>query len=177
MPTAVCIFCHQPKAGLSCGACLEPVCRRCVLRLDGEALKLRAEKPEILSHSAYCPNCYDRHVSPSLAEYETTLAHARETCVWSKNYRGHIPILKKARKQIEVEDFADKDELVLQLAFRAAEMGFNALTGTEITSRKSRENGYQRTLWSGRALPVLVDEEKLSREEFREAHWRVLHHR
>ncbi|MBI2605182.1 MAG: hypothetical protein HYW49_03780 [Deltaproteobacteria bacterium] len=169
MPAATCIFCHQPKAALSCGACLEPVCKGCVLRLDGEALRLRAEKPAALSHSAYCPICYDRHVSPALTEYETTLARAREACVWSRNYRGHIPVLKKARKQVEAKDFADKDELVLQLAFRASEMGFNALTDTEITSRKSRVNGYQKRLWSGSALPVLVDEEKLSREEFREA--------
>ncbi len=157
MPSAVCIFCHQPKPELSCGACLEPVCKGCVLHFDAESLKLRSEKPAALSHSAYCPACYDRHVSPALAEYEATLARAREACVWSKNYRGHIPILKKSRKPVEAVDVAGKDELVLQLAFCATEMGFNALTGVEITSRKSSVNGYQKTLWSGRGLPVLVD--------------------
>lgn len=174
---SICIFCRQPKAGLACGACTAPVCKGCVMRIEGNAFKLQTEIPLILSNSAYCPGCYDQHVSPALTEYKATLTRAREVGVWSKTYRGRIPVLKKSRKEVSAEDFADKDELILFLAFRAAEQGFNGLTQTDLTSRKTRVNGYQKTLWNGRALPVLVDEEKLSREEFREAHWRVLHHR
>jgi hypothetical protein len=88
-----------------------------------------------------------------------------------------IPVIKKSRTEVEVKSGSDRDDVLLKLGFLAAELGFNGLMRGELVRKKVRDHGYQKMEWSGRALPVKVDEGKLERSEFREAHWRVLHHR
>ena len=135
------------------------------------------ERPETLQHVNYCPRCHDEVVAPALAKYNETLARAKNVNYWPRAYRGHIPILKKAREEISVASGRDRDDILLKMGFIAAEMGFNGLVRGELVSRKVRDEGYQKMEWSGRATPCNVDEEKLERNEFREAHWRVLSHR
>lgn len=172
-----CCFCRQPRADAGCEVCSEPVCRSCVQHLSEETFAMLSTKPEILSHDKYCPRCFDEHVEPARVRYEEVLERAKEVHFWPRTYRGNIPVLKKGRVELSVPSGRGRDEVLLKLGFLAAEQGFNGLVQGELVSKKVRDHGYQKMEWSARGMPVTVDEGKLEREEFREAHWRVLAHR
>jgi len=176
---ALCCFCRLPRAELSCGACSEDVCRSCTESVDDEAFSLLSERPEVLSHAQYCPRCFETIVEPALADYGERLKRARNVGYWARTYRGHIPVIKKARRDVEVAGLRDRDDALIKLGFMAVELGFNGLVHGELVSRKVRENGdgYQRTIWSGRATPCMIDQEKLDRADYNEATWRVIPHR
>lgn len=173
-----CCFCRLPKSELECGLCHEPLCRSCVERLSEDAFELLREVPENLRHHAYCPRCHDEVVAPAAANYDEILERAKQVGYWARAYRGHVPVLKKAREKVQViSGGRDRDHVLLTLGFRAAELGYNGLIDGELKSRKVRDHGYQKMEWSGHAVPCKVDNEKLERNEFHEAYWRVLPHR
>lgn len=176
----LCCSCRLPRAQQNCPVCQEPLCRSCAQRPEPEAFAFKAKVEPILTHPEYCPRCYDAHVVPALNAYLETLEKAKNVGFWPKTYRGHIPVLKKARIEVKVEASPDRDEVLLRLGFMAAEQGFNGLILGEIIARKvhkGNSRGYQTMEWSGHALPAQVDQDKIDRAEFREAHWRVLSHR
>lgn len=173
----LCCFCRLPKADLECEVCHDDVCKSCVVRLPEESFALMTPKPENLSKSAYCPRCHGDIVEPALATYGETLERAKQVGYWSRTYRGQVPVLKKGREKIEVSGGRDRDDVLIRLGYMATELGFNGLIQGELKSRKIRDHGYQKMEWSGHALPCIVDMEKVEREEWQEAHWRVLHHR
>lgn len=174
---ATCLSCRLPKAENHCGICESDLCRNCAERLSEDAFELRKEVPAELKHSIYCPQCFDQVVAPAQAEYADLLEKAKQVGVWTRTYKGNVPVLKKAQTEVSVDNARDRDDVFMRLAFKAVELGYNGLVRAEITSRKQRDHGYQKMVWSGHALPAQVDMEKLEREEFREMHWRVLHHR
>lgn len=137
--------------------------------------------PDELTKLQYCPRCHDEKVAPIAEHYAQTLERAKNVGFWAKAYRGNVPVLKKARYEVQVQGGTDRAEVLLKLGFRAAEQGFNGVINGELIGKKVRREGdrkgYQSMEWSARGWPVMVDEDKISREEFREAHWRVLHHR
>ena len=176
----VCSFCRLPKAVPvqdDCNVCQESVCRNCVQMLHEDDFRYANERPEILSHARYCPRCFDEHIIPAREAYTETLERAKNVGFWTRTYRGTIPIIKRGRLEIEVKGGRDRDDILLRLGFRAAELGFNGLVHGVMASKKLRNHGYQKMEWEARALPVKVDQEKVDREEWREAHWRILSHR
>jgi hypothetical protein len=70
--------------------------------------------------------------------------------------------LKRSRTQVSVKDIPDRDETIMRLAFLAALHNYNAIIETEIVSEKVRNHGYQKSNWRGKAIPILLDEKKLS---------------
>lgn len=158
-----CCFCRLPRADNHCELCETDVCRHCLRRLPDDAFEFQESVPEDLKHQKYCPNCYDAVVMPALERYERQFRTARELHFWTKSYRGSLPLLRSSRTQVSIRGARDKDWLILALAFKAVELGFNALTQVEIKSKKVRQNNYQRTEWQGTGLPVDVDLERVSR--------------
>jgi hypothetical protein len=145
--------------------------------VSDEAFRLLDVRPAELGHAQYCPRCHESVVEPALQRYDEQLSRARNVGYWARTYRGHVPVLKKGQRSIEVAGFRDRDEALLKMAFLAVEQGFNGLVHGELISRKERNHGYQKMLWSGRATPARIDEEALERAEYHEATWRVIHHR
>ena len=76
---------------------------------------------------------------------------------------------------VDLAECPDRDETILRLAFQAAKGGFNALVQGDVTSRKVRNHGYQKSVWSGTAFAADVDEEKLNRNDYLEEVWRRGH--
>lgn len=116
-------------------------------------------------------------MAPAAAAYSETLERAKNVGYWPRTYKGHVPIIKKGLEILRVEGCRDRDDALMRLGFMAAERGFNGLIQGELSSKKERDHGYQKMLWSGHALPAKIDDEKLERAEFNEAHWRVIYHR
>lgn len=168
-----CSICRKPSADLDCSVCAEPVCKKCVQRTSDKTFEFLSEVPETLRRDRYCNACYDRDVAPALEEYQTTLELARQVHVIPKTYRVPLKIIKKANQPETIQGCADKDEVIMKLAYRAARAGYNALIQAEVTHAKVRNFGYQTTAWSGTARPASIDAAKLELEEYREEVWRI----
>ena len=171
----LCISCRTPKISTECEICQEPICRNCVLHLKEDTFSFMPDVPEVLKKSRYCALCYDGQVAPELEKYEETLAQAKNVTFLTKSFKGHIPVLKKSKVSVKVPACEDRDELILRLAFLAAREGYNALIESEVSGKKIRNNGYQKSEWSGVGVPATIDETKLILQEQREEMFRRGH--
>lgn len=160
----VCIACRSPKADTPCGICESPICRNCRIFLDKDAFLFQAELEADLKHSFYCPNCYDEKVAPPLAQYNQDVETARGVFVYFTTAKRKVPTLKKSLIKVKVENSPDRDQTILKLAFQAVKQGFNAIIETEVVSAKVRNEGYQKSAWSGKAIPVMVDAVRMQLE-------------
>jgi len=164
MSSQTCIACRATKAERSCGVCSESVCNGCAQFLKDETFSFRNDLAPEIKHHYYCPNCYDTHITPALEEYEEQMNQAKGVFVFFTTGKRAVPTLKKSLTWIEIKDCLDRDETIMRLAFNAVRMGYNAIINTEVKSVKSRNKAYQKSIWSGEALPVLVDADRMQRE-------------
>ncbi len=171
-PTLECAACRRPKGQHECPLCQDHFCRNCVrFRVDSDFEFAHAVQ-ENLSHSKVCMRCFDEQIAPELSRYEETLERAKQVIIITSAYRGHTPVTKKALTPVVVENCHDRDETILRLAYQAADQGFNGLIQTEVTAKKIRNHGHQKSEWNGRGLPAQLDENKLRLDEMREEVWR-----
>jgi uncharacterized protein YbjQ (UPF0145 family) len=168
MTASVCVSCRKPNATRTCGLCEEGVCKNCVQFLEESTFSFLPEIPGELAHSHYCSGCYTLTVEPALQSYEETLERARGVLVFFTTQKLRPTIFKKEVQQVRVEACPDRDETILRLAFRAASLGHNALLETEVTSKKVRNEGYQKSEWKGVAIPATIDAAKVDRESLRD---------
>jgi hypothetical protein len=159
----ICTSCRRPKANLNCGVCREFFCKGCVEFVEASTFSFLKKIPEILNHHYYCSPCYDEHVSPALASYNEILERARNLYFFTNNQKKPIPIIKRSKEEVRADDCDDRNKTILQLAFRAAELGFNSIIEAEVVSKKVRNESYQKSSWSGLGVPAQVDAEKLER--------------
>jgi hypothetical protein len=163
-----CISCRkalQPGKAADCELCRAGVCRACLQFLEPGSFSFRARVAPELRHSRYCPACFDAHVAPAQESYEATLALAREAFIFQGNQRHPLPIQRRHKQRLRVEDQRDRDEAILMLAFQAVELGYNAVLEAEVRAEKVRNQGYQTSRWSGSGEPALVDRARLERED------------
>jgi hypothetical protein len=156
-----CSLCQLPKASLKCGLCEKSVCKKCSNKLKAGAFAYCATPLPALSHSLYCGICFDDTVAPALENYEATVEKARFVNVFYKGQGEETRKMRRLEKPLKVDNCKERSEALLRLAFKAAESGFNCLLDVDITSEKVRTGSYQSTLWSGRGVPISVDEASL----------------
>jgi hypothetical protein len=120
-------------------------------------------KPVELSHSHYCSACYTNVIDPALEEYNEIMERAKQMYFFFDEQKKPVPVTKRGKVRIFVKDCVDREEAIMRMAFIAAKQGFTALIEGNITSKKVRNEGYQKSIWSGEALPVYVDVERLER--------------
>lgn len=123
-----------------------------------------AQIPQELSGSAYCGACYTTKVLPALDSYAQTLEQAKEILVYTKSQGKETRFIRRTEKPVRVEKCNDYDEIILRLAFFAAQAGFNAIIDVDIRSEKIRTGGYQTTLWSGVGTPANVQNHQLVKD-------------
>lgn len=124
--------------------------------------------PSDLAHDVYCPNCFNEKISAAIETYKNTLEQAKNILVYNKSQGKETRFVKRTVKPIKVESCADHDEVILRLAFAAAEANFNAIVSVDIKSEKVRNGSYQTTRWSGTAIPANVQERQLLKDR---ANW------
>lgn len=163
---SLCISCRSPNAALHCELCNETVCKNCIQVLDEDAFSFQAVTPPELRHIRYCAFCYDAHVAPALEKYTEVLERARGLYFFFTTQKKQYPLVRKARQKVVVEACNDRDETILRLGFLAAELGFNAIIEGEVTAKKVRNEGYQKSVWHGVGTPAQVDAEKLARQDY-----------
>lgn len=154
--TAVCKTCRKPKAPYTCGLCEEHLCKNCA-HFQSDAFSFLQKIPPELSHSVYCPQCFDEKVAGPLDEYETAMEKAKDVMIFFKNESKKTGHIKRKEDPLKVEDCEDEDETVLRLAFFATQKGFNCLLDVQISHKKIIVGSHKKTIFSGMAIPVNID--------------------
>lgn len=131
---------------------------------EEDFLYLRELPAELREHSTYCPTCYESKVGPVRDAYEETLERARDVNVFYRTQGKESRFIRRTEKPLRVTDCTDKDEVVMRLAFMAAQAGYNVLVDVDLDSEKVRNGGWQTSKWSGSGVPAKVDPEKLNRK-------------
>lgn len=163
MSDSVCISCRRPKAVLNCEVCQEALCKSCAQFLEATTFSFYKKIPEVLSHTYYCSSCHDEHVEPALAAYEEIMERAKSVYFFFNTQKKAVPLIKRSKESVRVEACVDRDETILRLAFLAAEQGFNGIVEAEVTSKKIRNQGYEKSLWQGVGYPAQVNAERMER--------------
>ncbi len=161
-----CASCRKALNGrtdFTCECCGERACKSCQEFLPEGTFSFLSTVPETLRHSRYCRVCHEREVLPALDAYNESMEKARGLNFIFKGHGRAIPVLRRAQEAIRIEDCADRDETILRMAFRAVELGFNAVIEGVVTSEKVRNEGYQTSRWKGSCVPVELDVERFER--------------
>ncbi|UYL08566.1 hypothetical protein B9G69_016095 [Bdellovibrio sp. SKB1291214] len=157
MENSNCCVCQKPKANLECGVCHEHVCKKCAQFVEDGSFSFYKTVPKILQSTVFCGPCYDREISPAIAEYEQIMKKAKGISIFMKEDSKITQRFSRKENPIEIKECEDKDELVMRMAFLAVTGGFNALVDVEIKHEKVKPGGkYQYTNWSGKGIPTLV---------------------
>ncbi len=165
----ICVSCRKPnKATLLCGACEGTVCKNCAQFLENTTFAFEPKLSDELKHTYYCTSCHQEHVSPALSAYEETLQQARDIFIFFTTQKSRLPVKTKATQKIKVENCPDRDETILRIAFQAAQLGYNSVIETEVSSEKVRNAGWQKSNWKGAGLPANLDRSRLERMELYE---------
>jgi hypothetical protein len=165
MQNAECISCRKPKANFECEICEESVCKNCSHVLDKGTFSFMDEVPELLTRTLYCNTCYDHHVAPELDVYQEIMERAKKVFVFFTTQRKEIPLIRRSKTTVSVEDREDRDDTILRLGFLAAKENYNAITEVTVVSQKIRHGGYQTSVWKGSGIPAQIDEEKMDRQD------------
>ncbi len=154
----ICSSCLQAKASLKsnlhCGICECLLCKECVQFLDESSFSFLKVVPDELKQKIYCTTCYEQKVAPAKGPYLELMERAKHVYVFFK--KTNIPLIKRSKTQVSVEDCADREETLLRLADFSAEQSFKALVEVNLTPEKVFINGYRRLSWSGTACPAAI---------------------
>ncbi len=164
MSLQICTICQKPKAKLECGLCKEPICKGCTQFVDENFFSFQKEIPKDLAFTTFCGTCFNLTIEPAIENYEETMQKAREVSLFYKDQGKETRRMVRAEKPIVIENCLDKDELILRLAFRAAEESFNTLVDVDLVSQKVKQGNYQHLIWKGTAVPISLEPEKLKRK-------------
>lgn len=131
--------------------------------MDAETFAFLPAMPEGVTEGMYCADCFDQVVGPELAKYEELMEKARNVNMFYASQSKESRFIRRIERPIHVKGCTDREEAILKLAFIAVQLGKNGLVDVELSSSKIRMEAYQTSIWSGRAVPVQVDEAVLQR--------------
>ena len=120
--------------------------------------------PDILKHEQYCSPCYTQYVLPALSMYNDVMSRAKNVFVIDKPRRRPLPKLAQAKEPLCIEDCDDEQEVLLRLAFQAAELGYNSVIKVNVSGKKVRNGGYQKMIWKATGYPAQLDGVRLERQ-------------
>lgn len=154
MEKVPCQTCGKKTTKL-CGLCEQSVCKTCAHNIGKDFFVFLKNTPDELKHGYYCHPCFSEHVSETYQTYEITLEKAKNMEVFFKRKHSRlVSFFKKAHKPVILKDCVDYDQMILHLAFLAAELGYNTIVNVEASSRKIHDGSYKTLLWSGSATPA-----------------------
>lgn len=151
-----CALCDKNETALRCGICQGSVCKYCARLLDQDAFSFLEKVPEGLSHSVFCPTCFDARVSEPLAVYNDVMERAKDVDVFFKKQHKETRLVKRTEKPVSIEECFDRDDLILRLAFFAAQANFNAIVDVELISEKVGVGSYKKLKWRGSGVPANI---------------------
>lgn len=158
-----CGSCFKGNANLECGHCKNDVCKKCAQFFAENRFSFQPNLPKELTHTVYCPQCFETVVSAFQSDYEVTMEAAKQVFVFFKEQGKETRLMSRKAAPISVPKCDDREETIMRLAFLAAKENFNAIIDVNVTSEKVKTNGYQTLTWQGTAVPTNVDPAKMDR--------------
>ncbi len=157
MEAVICSNCQKPKAAFKCGLCANSICKKCGHFVDENQFALAKDVPAEMRGGVFCGTCFDEKVSPTLTDYDETMAKAKKVTVFYLEDATETRRYHRESKPVIVENCADNDEVLMSLAYMAVRAGYNALVDVQTSSEKVDLGGYQTSKWKGRGLPVKIE--------------------
>lgn len=164
MDTNICCVCQKPKAKLECGICHSSVCKKCVQFVEESAFSYYEVIPKNLNHTTFCGPCFTESVVAEIAKYDDLIEQAKAVSVFYKDQGKETRRMPRENKTYQIKACADREEVVMRLAFLAVLNGYSTLVDVDIQHEKVRDGSYQTSLWHASAVPVKLEPEKLKRK-------------
>lgn len=164
MEKNACCTCFKPKATLTCGICTESVCKYCAQFLDEDAFAFWYRKEPELSHTTYCPPCFDAKVAPSQERYNAIVEKAKDVHIYFKKQNKETRFIRRDEDRVSVKNCIDQRDVLMRLAFAAASRDLNGVIDVEVESRKVRTTEYQTMEWWGSGIPAHINPDKLMKD-------------
>lgn len=155
--TEFCKSCRKPKAIYLCGICQENTCKSCTQFLGEDHFSFLKKVPKELSHTNYCPSCFEEKVHEPLDAYNQTMEQARDILIFTKEQSKITSKLKRNELPYQVENCEDQQEALMRMSFFAVQGNFNALIDIQFNSKKILVGSHKKTVWSATAVPITVD--------------------
>ncbi len=155
---SICLCGRDQEASLSCGLCEGFFCKNCIEFLSPETFSFMNVIPKYLTLGQYCLPCFADKIRPKILNYHQTMKRAKGILFLDKPRRKPVKILKKLNEPLLVKDCKDREETILRLAFKAAELGFNSVVKANVNYKKVRNAGYQKMMWQGTGIAATLDE-------------------
>lgn len=149
-----CGECGKTPANLKCGGCEMTLCKSCSKDAGDADLTYFTKLPVEASHGAYCTQCFAEKLLPVLEKYEEIMRLAENVDVYMKDQGKETRLYKRSEKPIVIKDCADRDETLMRMAFRTAELGYGILVDVDLTYDKVFDHAYQTSVWKGVGQPV-----------------------
>jgi len=151
------------KTKLPCAICHGELLKDEAQFVDETTFAFYQKAPPI-EHGIYCPTCFDSLVRPELDVYNAKMERAKNVNIFSLAQSKESQFVRRIERPVTVEGCPDRQEAELRLAFHAVEVDKNSLVDVELSSEKIKIGGrWQSSVWSGRGIPVNIDEEILKR--------------
>jgi len=154
MEKLLCGTCQVAHTTLKCGLCNTPACKACVHLFDEDAFSFLPKVPAHLSKGVYCNACFEAKVAADKDSYEKTMQAARQIDIYFKDQGKETRLMRREGEPFIINECADREELILRLAFLGALNGFSTLVDVDIVGKKVREGSYQTTIYRGSATPA-----------------------
>lgn len=161
----VCISCGKSKAYLKCGLCSNQICKKCTRFLEEGTFSYLRRIPQDLMHTTYCEPCFENSVSSELSKYQELIEAAKEIRIFYNDQRRETRLVPRLEDPYTVQDCSDEQEVLMRMAFWAAQAGFNSVIDVEVVGKKNKIPGSQRMIWSGSGLPAQVDFARLPKDK------------
>ena len=150
-----CTICEKNKTALKCYDCGSASCKNCVEFIDEDSVEFVVLLPDELRNKTFCQNCYSQTILDKITKYRDIAARAKQVDVYTKTQTKETRRIKRVEEPLKIVDCEDRDEVLLRLAFLAAEKGFDTLIDVDVTYRKVGEGkSYRKLVWTGTAIPA-----------------------
>ncbi len=145
-----CSSCLKPKAPLSCSLCSESLCKDCAHFIDETNypyLPLFLQKVHL---GTQCPACFQKQTAGHLQKYDEIVEKAKITEVFFRRTNGkETRLMLRLEPVLTVDNCDDEEDVLMSLAFRAAQMGAAIVVDIEVLSEKTKNGSYTTVLWRG----------------------------
>lgn len=151
MSTTACTICNNPKANVSCRECDSAVCKSCIEFVGDDVFEFDEYTEENSPVGHYCSTCYTTEIVPRLEVYNEIVERAKEVSVFSTEKGKESRLIKRTDVHLKIDECADKEDLIMKLAYMAAKAGYNSIVDMDLVYTKVRDGSFKLANWSGTA--------------------------
>ena len=145
-----CCSCLKPKAPLTCSLCAENLCKDCAHFIDESSYPYLPLFLEKINLGTQCPTCFQKNTAGVLQKYEEVLEKAKITEVFYRRTDGkETRLMRRLEPVLTVENCDDEEDVLMSLAFQAAQKGATIVVDIDVQSEKTKNGSYTTVLWKG----------------------------